>query len=190
VVFLTPGPRSVRFCTKEWLLVSYVPAYAAAADIQQLRDVKVIRIAVLIFSAFLSGLPEGPITLPEGEPPISVFDVAEPKARAERRPTFARRSGLALDPLADLRACSCLRCKIIAVVLEDQHGKHNGKWSTGETFHGLADAAAYFCQEVKDQLGSESGDPVGDLATMVSAKMADRARRLGGADSAIKGTLH
>lgn len=149
-----------------------------------------IRTTFLIVSAFLSGLPEGPITLPEGEPPISVFDVSEPKAHAKRTPTFVRRWRLEVNPVADLRACGCLRCKLIAVVLEDQRDKHQGKWSTAETFHGLADAAAYFCQEVKDQLGSESGDPVGDLATLVSAKMADRARRLDGMDSATKGTLH
>jgi hypothetical protein len=157
---------------------------------QQPKGVKVIRTTFLIFSALVSGVPEGPITLPEGVPPISVFDVEESKARPKRAPTVTRRFRLERDPLTDLRACGCLRCKVIAVVLEDQRDKHDGKWSTAEVLHGLADAAAYFCQEIEDQLGAESGDPVGDLATLTAAKMADRARRLRGADSAIRGTLH
>lgn len=144
----------------------------------------------MLFSALISGLPEGPTTFPEGEPPLSLFEARKRKAQAERRPIIMRRSRLQPDPIADLKACGCLRCKIIAVVLEDQRPKHDGKWSTTEVFHGLAEAAAFFCQEVKDQLGADSGDPVGDLATLVAAKMAERAEGLMGKDSSAGMTVH
>ena len=151
-----------------------------------------LRIAALVTVTLLSSYPQDSLDYPEGTPPIEISPAVSPVARAETRPEGGcrRRSRLALDPLASLRACGCLRCKVIAVVLEDQHDKHNGKWSNAEVWHGLAEAAAYFCQEVQDQAGDQAGDPVGDLATLVSAKLSERSTRLSGADPATKGTVH
>jgi hypothetical protein len=70
-------------------------------------------------------------------------------------------------------ADASLHESIIRTILTIQKAQHDGKWNTAETLHGLAAAAAYFCQEIVQQLGPESGDPVGDLAGLIRAKMGD-----------------
>jgi hypothetical protein len=82
---------------------------------------------------------------------------------------MSERTG-ANDPLAQFRVCDCLSCRIVLTVLEHQTQRHGGLWKPAETLQGLATAAAFFCRAIIKQ---SSGDPVGDLHTLVAAKMAE-----------------
>ena len=52
-------------------------------------------------------------------------------------------------------ADASLHESIIRTILTIQKAQHDGKWNTAETLHGIAAAAAYFCQEIVQQLGPE-----------------------------------
>src|SRR5689334_363333 len=83
------------------------------------------------------------------------------------------------DPFARLRNCSCLSCELIVTVLDRQREAHSTGWQVPEVLNALAEASAFFCNEIYAQarpiaLNAFPNGPEGRLHDLVLDKIGVR----------------
>ena len=75
------------------------------------------------------------------------------------------------DPFLKLRNCGCLSCELIVTILDRQRQERRTNWDPATVFNALAEAGAFFCNELYAHYGPEALGVEERLHAMVCEKI-------------------